>query len=514
MENPNAVGQAKNSEILTQAEKGQILERALSISSVDKYKITDPEEEGWLSEMYKKFQGMDLIAKYKGECSVSNRVKTFPVGKVSLLLDEVEKIVFVALHKGDRGLAEKAVRDSFYILNGAQKIDDCGRPSGGCICDECVGLSRMASALGLDGLASEIRHGTVCPEFNPYETVTLENFFRHDKEKFESADEYSKWLDDQLKWYIKLNRSKDDLHELYKEEKTQSQVEGAQSPELKRYADLVEEYNGAYGRSSRPYYFDQSSDTVNAFPGKKLSIPEGGLEDGLALKYLEDADNDFFNLDLRIYTDLPIGKKGEYSNNVADGKDFLKLPSDIDPKALKKTVNDKLAELIEGAKSGERYECHQVEKFHGMAKEAALISSVLTRLGDAEGAEKALALAKEACRKINDYSSQSGLKYLAIALAEIAKGSDPSEALDVAEGCYMHYIGGLDTYSGIGPTVRMHGLQNVAKVRVLAGLDPLPTLSKLGTIEDKISEATQISVEAFEIWAKIRSMIKELLEKK
>lgn len=93
-------------------------------------------------------------------------------------------------------------------------------------------------------------------------------------------------------------------------------------------------------------------------------------------------------------------------------------------------------------------------------------------------------------------------------MAELASGGDPSEMLQQAEARYMHYIGGFESHSGIGPTTRMHGLHDVAKMRVLAGQDPLPTLSKLDTISDKISGVTKASVDGFAMWSKIRTTIK------
>jgi hypothetical protein len=78
----------------------------------------------------------------------------------------------------------------------------------------------------------------------------------------------------------------------------------------------------------------------------------------------------------------------------------------------------------------------------------------------------------------------------------------------------MHYIGGFDSYSGISPMTRYDGLTSIAKIKVLAGQDPLPTLSEIRSIEDRISDLTKLAVGGFEQWAKIRSMIKELEEKK
>jgi hypothetical protein len=302
---------------------------------------------------------------------------------------------------------------------------------------------------------------------------------------------------------------------MYKEDKNRESAEGIKNPEVSKYLQLVKEYNDACNQSLRSYSFDGDYNTVTAFPGQKIELPEGGLEEKSVPEYLKQAEEKFFDFNLSLYTRMPIGKKGTYDLQTVNAKDFLKLPEELKPAELKKILETKLKELSVESEKERGFDDHSdINEGHSAAKEAALVSALMTRLGENEKAAQALEISKKLAGSINDYSSQSGLKYLAIALAEVAKGDDPTKTLVRAQNDYMHYIGGFDTRSGISPMTRYDGLTSIAKIKVLAGQDPLPALSEIRSIEDRISDLTKLAIGGFEQWAKIRSMIKDLEEKK
>ena len=498
------------------SERAEILHDMLNISQSEKYKIEDEEERNWVGKLHETLKKVNLFKKYAAQRKPEGSgVVAFPTDQIALLMNEVEDRLYVALHEQDLELTKTTILEAHQVLNGAEKVNERGAHAGGCICGECSRLGQIADAFGID---NNIRYSTVCPQYSSDRAVSLEDLYRHDPASVNSAEKYRKSLDERMNFWANLPRAKGRLHSLYREQKSQEQLEAGQNPESAEYLRLAQEYNDARAKSLRTLYFDGSSGTVNAFPGARSEAQEGELTDEKIVEYLEDADMKFLDFDLSIYTDLPVGEKGKYGSSIVTSKDFFRLPEGTDIEELKKILHAKLATLAKIPKLiGYKIGSQDINTHHSRAKEAALVSSLLAKLEDVEGSAKALNLAKELANGLDstgegDYSSQSGEKYLAIALAENITGNDPSNTLDTAEGKYMHHLGGFESYSGIGPSTRMHGLHSVAKIRVLAGQDHLPTLSKLKTIDDKIAGASQVAISGFEIWKKIRSKLEELKE--
>ncbi|MBM3281697.1 MAG: hypothetical protein FJY91_03145 [Candidatus Harrisonbacteria bacterium] len=505
---------------INEQQKAEIRAGVLDIANVEKYKIKDKDEENWLANIHEELKKSDLFSKYASERTPAGYgISSLRTDKIGSILNEVQDRIFVSLYEGDLATAEKVIAQAHSLFNGVRKINEHQEHTGGCVCDECADLGRLASVMGFSNLSSRIRTGTMCPEFSTQYPTTLEDYFRHDKKDFSSPEEFSKEVDDKLVWYAGLPQAKGRLHEVYKEFKNKERQEKIKNPRVSEYLKIVEEYNKALNESYRSYYFDGSASNARVFPGERIELPEGELKEGSVIEYLKDADNKFFEFDTGIFTDIPLGRdlyKGE-------GPRVAHMPMSVD---FIRSLGDAKKQIVEAAKkeygdllksqNNNQYEHQWIEEESRRSSHFALIASVFERAGDKEKAQEALRLAKEASENIGnkDYymAQRAGERYSTIALAELASGGDPSEMLQQAEARYMNYIGGFESHSGIGPTTRMHGLHDVAKMRVLAGQDPLPTLSKLDTISDKISGVTKASVDGFAMWSKIRTTIKTFEE--
>lgn len=498
-------------------QKEAVLEKVLDIASSSEYAVGDQDEEKWLKKLQGELKKIDLVQKYSlDRIPAEYGSYALPADKIGALLQEKDNRIFAALYTGDKKSAEQIIAQTHSLLSGVRKINERGEKIGGCICDECADLGRLAGAMGFKDLASRIRYNTVCPDYSTNGPTYLEDYFRHDKTDFPTTESYEKEVNNKLHWYAHLPQAKARLHEMYKEEINIEQQEKEKNPQLNRYLEVVKQYNETLDSSYRAYSFDGNAGNVRVFPGERIQLPEGKLAEGDVAEYLREADNNFFNFDLSVYPrHIPLGEKSEYGQLYHAGSaDFVDLPDDKREEIL--AGAQKEYEELKSKPNTQRSvsEHYWIEEERSRANRFSLISALFARGGDSARAKEALNLARKANADIGrtDYymAQGAGERNLALALAEIANGLDPSASLEEAEDKYMTYIGGFESSHGIGPTVRMHGLQNVAKVKVLVGSDPLPTLSKLDTIQNRISGVTKASVDAFEVWSKIRTMRKEL----
>ena len=501
---------------INEQQKAEIRAGVLDIANVEKYKIKDRDEEELLTTIHEELKKSDLFSKYANERTPAGYgVSSLRADKIGSILNEVQDRIFVSLYEDDLATAEKVIAQAHSLFNGVRKVNEHQERTGGCVCDECADLGRLASTMGFSNLSSRIRNGTMCPEYSTQYPTTLEDYFRHDKKDFSSPEEFSKEVDDKLVWYAGLPQAKGRLHEVYKEFRNKEQREKIKNPRVSEYLKIVEEYNKALNESYRSYYFDGNASNVKVFPGERIELPEGELKEGSVIEYLKDADNRFFEFRTSIFTEVPLGEdlyKGEGPRvvHMPTSADFVRPLGDA-KKQIVETAKKEYEDLLKNPNKNQ-HEHSWIEEESSRSSKFALIASIFERAGDKKKAQEALRLAKEASENIGnkDYymAQRAGERYSTLALAELVSGGDPSEILQQAEERYMHYIGGFESHSGIGHTTRMHGLHNVAKMRVLAGQDPLPTLSKLDTISDKISGVTKASVDGFAMWSKIRTTIK------
>ncbi len=509
-----------SAQFIDEQQKAEAREKVLDIVNVEKYKIKDKDEENWLAGIQEELKKSDLFSKYSSERTPAGYgVSSLRADKIGSILNEVQDRIFVSLYEGDLATAEKVIAQAHSLFNGVRKVNEHQERAGGCICDECADLGRLAGAMGLSSLSSRIRTGTMCPEYSTQYPTTLEDYFRHDKKDFSTPEEFAKEIDDKLTWCAGLPQAKGRLHEVYKEYKNKEQQEKIKNPRVGEYLQIVEEYNKALNESYRSYYFDGSTSNVKVFPGKRIELPEGELKEDSVVEYLRDADDKFFEFDTDIFTEIPLGRDlyegaGPRVANMPTSVDFIRPLGDSKEQVVNAATKE-FENLVKNQNQNE-YEHSWIEEESSRSKKFALIASVFKRAGNDKKAQEALRFSREASDNIGnkDYymAEKAGERYSTIALAELVSGDDPSDMLQQAEASYMHYIGGFESHSGIGPTTRMHGLHDVAKMRVLVGQDPLPTLSKLDTIGEKISGVTKASVDAFAMWSKIRTTIKTFEE--
>lgn len=519
---------------LSSEQKGQIRDKLITeLSTVEGGDGDNSSEQEWLDSEFEQIKKQPLEDIFNSRFVNTDHGRALSTEDIALLTNEVRKRVFLALRNKDHETAKATIKSAHRLLSGTTKINREGEKASGCICDECADFGRLAGTLGFSQLEDSIRHGSVCPEYNSRTTVDLESFFRHDSLSTTNPEEYEKSLQHSIDWHLQPNHVKAILHQQYRSDKLEStEFKDKGNEVIADYLKLAKEYNEAVSRGVASTSFDGDNYTVRTFPGSPIELPDQEPNLDNVLHSLEKADRDFKNFGLHIYVggenDKSLASLGTYPDREyksASSMDFLEIAEVEDREKAKNEVIKTLNELLKYDPRKEQYDGQKIDGAHSTSKKLALIAAVLHHLGEVDASKTALEKAKEMAKiaeGFRDYNSKAGEKYLAIALAEIVAGDNPSQNLDWADHKYMSYFGGFESTDGIGPSTRMFGLQSSAKLRVLADLDPSKTIAKLKektqrhasyknmSAEDYISGVTENTQKAIELWQKIRAMIEKL----